>query len=133
MNKKKKIEKEKKETPAPVIPEDAKGDEQKVLVCTEPASVIQEANDILNDESLELMSWAIEAWKLSRFSGILYRLERAFAHQRKGEEYDIEGIFQELEYMNRGEHAQLIREMCTFSDTVLYDINARLAQKSLTK
>ena len=136
MSKKKKVEKEKKETPATVIPEDAqnKGDEQEPSPVTKEADALEPADDsIWNHPSLELLALAIESWKLSRFQSILYRLERAFAHQRKGEEYDIEGIFQELEYMNRGEHAQLIREMCTFSDTVLYDINARLAQKSLTK
>ena len=125
MSKKKKVEKEKKETPAPDIPEDAqnKVDEQ------EPS---QEADDLWNHPSLELLAMAIDAWKLSRFSSILHRLERAFAHQRGGEEYDLEGIFWELEYMNLGEHAQLIREMGIFSDTVLYDIKARLAQKSAT-
>ena len=132
MSKKKKVE---KETPATVIPEDAqnKGDEQEPSPVTQEPDALEPADDsIWNHPSLELLALAIESWKLSRFQSILYRLERAFAHQRKGEEYDLEGIFRELEYMNLGEHAQLIREMGIFSDTVLYDIKSRLAQKSPT-
>ncbi|MGD8499016.1 MAG: hypothetical protein PVJ86_00120, partial [Phycisphaerales bacterium] len=93
-----------------------------------PASILPDKPDI--HPSREILYLALQFWRLSRFPNMFYKIERTFSHHRIGEQFGTEIIFEQLELINNGEHAELLEEMNAFCDTVLDEFDAHLAEKA---
>jgi hypothetical protein len=128
-NSQKKKTKKKNPAPAPAQKKtNGPGQEQETTPAPAPASILPDKPDI--HPSREILYLALQFWRLSRFPNMFYKIERTFSHHRIGEQYGTEIIFEQLELINNGEHAELLEEMNAFCDTVLDEFDAHLAEKA---
>lgn len=135
---KKKKSKTKKTTPAPAITKDGLSVQEQTPApesspplpdtpAPEPFPPLPERPEI--NPSRELLYLALSSWRLSRFQGMIYKIERTFAHHRLDEVYGTHIIFEQLDHLNQGKHAELLEEMNSFCDTVMDEFDDHLARK----
>ena len=96
-------------------------------------------DDVLPDEppeataTEELLFIAFAAWKFNHFQPLFYRMTRTWAHHKLGETYDTGIIFEHLDHMNQGNHAELLEQINAFGDTLMKELKQHLARKGTTK
>lgn len=123
MTKKKKDDKTTTDAPAPVQPRDE----------NTPAPAAEsppEETPIEDDPTVELMKLAFEAWAGKQLEGVFYYMTRTFTHHRNKEAYGTHLIFNALEQLNRGKHAELLEQLLAFRETLFTELDEYVAERN---
>lgn len=81
------------------------------------------------DPTVQLMEIAFEAWAQKQLSGVFYVMTRTFAHHRQNEKYGTHLIFNALQTLNGGKHAELLEQLAAFRDTLFKELDEYIADR----
>lgn len=82
------------------------------------------------DPTIQLMQMAFEAWAGKQLEGVFYVMTRTFTHHRRKEQYGTHLIFNALETLNKGKHAELLEQLAAFRDTLFDELEEYVAERN---
>lgn len=75
------------------------------------------------DPRVFLMQLVWKAWLSHQLEGLMYRMTRTFEHHRRNENYGTHIIFEQLESLNKGKHAEMLKQYEAFHKTLFEELD----------
>jgi hypothetical protein len=99
----------------PVLPVETKPAEK-------PEPIDHRSTDYV-DPRIFLMQLVWKAWLSHQLDGLMYRMTRTFEHHRRNENYGTHIIFEQLESLNKGKHAEMLKQYEAFHKTLFEELD----------